>query len=673
MNKRIPLFVVGLSALGLLVASLSGGGRAGSGESTTPSTIATKPAGTVSRTTTPRAAAPSAPLVIATKHFDRAPGDRFLYVLDARWSARLDPASGSHDDEAGDLEWNIGEGLPSSVATRLHANLEVTIVSASDEEYLLRVAMHDAVASVSTGADTENFDPSALEAPVLVRLSADGRALGYSFEPGVPGHVQGLLIGAFSASHQFIPRDQTSPWTVGGLRDETGSYTAEFSWDGPSTLRRSITGYDDMAQEVEHSVARARVADGWIESAESRETRIAAVEGLFRARTSVGVDLKLVERTTVNPEAVATQRNRSWQTKPVSDPEPDQAFPESYEQDDRDRIEDPAAALEDAVAEIATITDTDALYGSAGFDAWQQLARLAREHPEEALPLMEDLVRSGELEASSQNWILSALGVAGGEGSAASTELLASLIVDAELPTDLRMSALIAAHQLDSNVTTEMIEIATDILLADGDPENPLPTTAAMLLGHFAAQTGLPRESRELLDAGLDLVRESSFGRDEPAVYFAALRNSGRPDLIEQSFEYIDHDDASVRSAAASSLGGLPSSTRARERLLDVASHDDSAEVRSAAVDALVEHEPSPEAAAALGDIAVADGDPEVRGRAVDTLHAQALRGSTAARIVLTELGTGESEAAESARSALSDLEESVDDDMAAGERADEA
>jgi hypothetical protein len=272
---------------------------------------------------------------------------------------------------------------------------------------------------------------------------------------------------------------------------------------------------------------------------------------------------------------------------------------------------------------------------------------------------MLDHLTSGELGTASQNWLLSALGQAGGAGSEASTAVLAAVIGAAGLPNDVRESALIAAFQLGSKVTPEIIEKATRILLADASADSTLPGTAALLLGNFAGQPHLSADSRALLDAGLDLARETAFARGQPDVFFHALRNSQRPDLLAQSFAYLDHADAAVRRGAVEALGALAEHPRTRGALARAAKRDESPLVRGAALASLTELPPTRQSADLLRGVAGSDADPSVRIGAVDALASQAQRGSSEAYQALVELAQNDGESGDRARSTLADFEES--------------
>lgn len=391
-----------------------------------------------------------------------------------------------------------------------------------------------------------------------------------------------------------------------------------------------------------------------------REERRARLEGIVATRTSVYLTMELLERSGTVVDGLLPLAGQTWQAGPVESDSvgieaviPDRAAERMAE------IDDPERALEDTLAELAAIATTDDLYGAAGFEAWERLAALARFFPSEVLPLIDHLLRSGQLDTASQNWLLSALGKAGGAGSEAATALLAALLADVTLPDDLRVSALIAAHQLGAHVTPGVVQATIDVLVGDASSENALPTTAALLLGQLAGHERLPGGSATLIDAGLELVREQAFERGEPSVYFDALGNSGRPDLVAQSFAYLDHPDPAVRLAAAKSLGKLPDDLRTFAELAHVATRDESPSVRAAALEALVALPPTPESADLLRGVAGSDADVVVRDRAVTTLGSHALRGSGEAYDALVDLAGNPGEAGDLARSVLADLEES--------------
>jgi hypothetical protein len=421
-------------------------------------------------------------------------------------------------------------------------------------------------------------------------------------------------------------------------------------------VRRSVLSYSAPGQSVTRSVSHARVADGWVASAEAREDRVARLEGVLTANVSVHVAIELAERSATVVEGLAPAAGRPWQSGPVETAVAETTAPDGAAER-MAAIDDPQGALQKTLADLATIAGTDDLYGPPGFEAWRRLAELARHFPEQVLPAMLDHLTSGELGTASQNWLLSALGKAGGAGSEAATAVLAAVIGAAGLPNDVRESALIAAFQLGSKVTPEIIEMATSILLADGSADSTLPGTAALLLGNFAGQPHLSTESRALVDAGLDLVRETTFARGQPDVFFHALRNSQRPDLLALCFDYVDHADVAVRHGAIEALGVLAHDPRTRGTLARAARRDGSPLVRGAALAAIAELPPARQSTNLLRNVAGSDSDTAVRIGAVDALASQAQRGSSEAYAALGELARSDGESGDRARSTLADLE----------------
>ena len=159
-----------------------------------------------------------------------------------------------------------------------------------------------------------------------------------------------------------------------------------------------------------------------------------------------------------------------------------------------------------------------------------------------------------------------------------------------------------------------------------------------------------------MIEAALDLVREESFARGESSLYFDALLNSKRPDLIEQAFEFLDDPSEVVRRDASRALGGLEGDPRARQAAERVATGDTSAMVRSAAIETLGTFPPAPETTRLLADLSLG-ADPQVSSSAVAALGEYAAKGSPEAYLALTRIAAEPSSAGQKAAVLLAEIE----------------
>jgi hypothetical protein len=566
---------------------------------------------------------------------------------------------------AGALQWDAAGEMPEAFTTRLRAQLEVLVLAHEGAEYLVRLALHDPRLTVEVAGKTNAPPSGSTPASGLARIADDGRIRGYLFADDVPSATRSMLVALFAATHQFILRDDAEPWTISGLSDELGTFSARFdsrrtaAGAGSERLHREILAYAPRSnQRVIASSASARFDDGWIGAADARETRRLTVGDVMSAETSFRLDVELEERAlaAVDPELVA-RASAHFSLDPA------EGLKEASEQEEdagaqQVSAEEARAAFGELRSRIESLAAEGQLGTYAGFEAWRDLADLIRRAAGEVVPEVLALMRAGEISVDAASWLASALGKAGADGSAAAVDALAGLIADATLAEDLRLVSLFAAHQVGANVSSQIVAATTDILLdARLGSGSPLPDAAMLLLGTLAGESGMPPAQLELLGAGLEAVREQAFARSEPQLYFEALVNSGRIDLIDLTYDYLDNPDERTRSAATEILGRLDGDPRAAEALARAIALDEVARVRAAAAEALGSLTPSPETARLLLAAATNDADAEVRSQAVSALGGHALQGSGEARAALEGLvASGDPAVQEQVRGLLEEL-----------------
>src|SRR5262249_49604820 len=216
-----------------------------------------------------------------------------------------------------------------------------------------------------------------------------------------------------------------------------------------------------------------------------------------------------------------------------------------------------------------------------------------------------------------------------------------------------------ASHQLGANASPAVASAAAGLVLGEDGVASgsPLANAGSLLIGTLAGELDLAPESRAIVDTALDLTRDVSLAGDYPDPWFRALAHSGRVDLIEEAFAYVNDPNELVRRAANEALGALDGDPRVTERLLETVRSDESAMVRSAAADVLGKLEPSAEVTSGLAAVAVDDADPVGRARALAALSQLALQGSEPARAELERLAAqGDESVRANARDHLADV-----------------
>jgi HEAT repeat protein len=469
--------------------------------------------------------------------------------------------------------------------------------------------------------------------PALVRFAEDGRLLGFSFDPGAPAKARRFLISLFALSHQFVTRADPAPWSVSGLRDENGPFSARFEWRDPDllagdhdlVLHRQVLAYEGGAPSagggavsVARSDGEARLSEGWIDHVAAREERRGSLADVLDivSEARLRVQRTSMDTVTIDPSDLP-EGGITWEVSIAADPDT-----ESEPIDAEDTPSGPPLELlEGHLAGLRDVVGTDEVDGDAVLKRWQDIAALIKRSPREVIPALLQQLRSGALAGDSAGWALSAMGGAGGEGCPEAVAALGDLLRDPAVHEDARLAALVASQQL-GEYGGPLLDAALDVLLTSDtlSEDSPLPAAAALLLGQLAGLEGLPAENREVALGTIDAVRDWAFSNAQAAVYFEALGNSGDPALIATAFDYLEHPDEVVRRASSELLRQLEQDPRAIEALLGKAGSGDHASVRLAAIDSLANMGPTPETTSALAALAAGDADEAVRAGAVSAL-----------------------------------------------------
>jgi hypothetical protein len=578
------------------------------------------------------------------ERFAAQPGQHFVFRLDARWQTRLHQPLAAIQPVSG---VELRADLPRRLTTSVGGNLHVVVLSYAAPEYVLRFHLDPVRVRGARDRKRYRLDPTSLRAPAVVRFSDDGRVLGFTFAPGTTADVKRLLASLFALSHQFVTREDTTPWTVAGLSDENGAVSARFSWREPRlltgedtdlVLHRQVLGTGGgpapaalgAAVAIGRSDGEATLAGGWIAAAAAHEERRGSIADALDVVASVRLRMtrlsdavEAVDAADVPPPD--TQWDQAIAGRDETEPE-EEAWPAGPA---RER-------LEARLAELRTLVGAEELDSAAAFESWREIASLVERSPQEVMPVVLERLRSGAIDAASAGWLLSAVGKAGSAGSRDAVDAIAGLLADPGVGEEVKLAALLAAHELGRHAGP-VVDATIGVLLGSDAfaEQSALAPAAALLLGEFAGSRSLSPDLRAAAAASLEPIRAWAFQRDQPEVYFEALGNSGDPRLIAAALDYLDHPAEAVRRSASEALRHLEHDPRAAAALVSKISGGDSSSVRLAAITSLANLAPTPAATAALAALALGGDEEPIRTNAVTALGRIASQGVEEARVAI--------------------------------------
>ncbi|MBL9075875.1 MAG: HEAT repeat domain-containing protein [Planctomycetes bacterium] len=512
---------------------------------------------------------------------------------------------------------------------RLHLECEVTttVLDRRGDETLLREQFAALRFFGSDGREVAG-DPvqqqlaAAAVAPVLVRLEATGKVLGYGFADGLDGDQRNFLRGVLGVLHFPAPIDGVAVWSITDS-DTTGDYTARCellpSADAEQRhVRRTRERYQHVAGHDEPPLHELRgrgeavfsLRQGWIVSTSLDEGMSLQLPLLdLRVDSQRKADAVLVEAGHVRLEpAPAADWERA--TAPATGAgERIGGFAATNQREAwRQRLA--GVTLDQLLRELQDLlaqADTDREVLDGAFQRLQWFVRL----DETAAAEIGQRIVLRELHGDAAGVALSSLGAAGTDAAQA---VLVQVRADRSLAAEVRQAATISALQLETPSPA-----LVDGLLRDAQEPVEASGSAMLVLGALAPRQGAPlADGRSALESLLAL-EPAAAARGELATWLLAVGNAAPPQTVAIVRRHVDHSDPAVRAAACVALRRIADPIVVG-LLVEHGLADAAADVRLEALLVLGRRR-EPAARAALQQIAQTDPDEQLRRRAQDLLQ----------------------------------------------------
>lgn len=577
----------------------------------------------------------------AEHDFQALPGQQFHFTLQTQWLSSF----AAVNDTAQPSKWIVAATGPSSSTLDLSAVLQVTVLAYEPPYFLLHFHLHDLRLSGGSPENPTSSLLTSLSQPVLVRFHHDGRVLGYRFPSAMPANVQRHMATVATLSHQFVAGRDTR--TIAGLRDEIGVFTARFTW-GPSQLlgrrpspvvrTRTVLHYASLGEpeqpgpevQVTHSLSEASFADGWIARAQAQEARESVFMDTLHIVSQVSLQMERTSITTVAVDPTAARALAGpWR------------FPAATEADETPDAEERLSPEEAQRRATAVLAELDKLVRSGEFatqdalEAWLELARLVHAQPQAVLSKLSDQLRADDLDTVTAGLAITAIGKAGGHGTPEAVTLLSDLLGDPTTTADQKLAVVLATHQLGPYAGPIITDLQS---LLQQTEDGGLAPEAALALGTLAGDPGLAEAGQSALREALAGVYDLAYERGEPELFFGALANTEKPDLIAEALSYLDDVDIEVRLAALEALPAMGDDLRAAEVLITKAQMPiESVDVRRTAIEGLGQVPEQPATLAALQQLVTTEPDESLRLEAVHSLGRLAQQDGSAAAPLLEQ------------------------------------
>jgi hypothetical protein len=497
---------------------------------------------------------------------------------------------------------------------RAACTVTTTVLDRRAGEALLRQQIDDL--SFADAGPAEQGLIAAARSPVLVRMRADGRILGYGFTDGLDGDQRNLLRGLLSCFDVEAPREAGAVWD-GAIDDATGTCAVRYESlpaDGArAAVRRTRVRYTAIGVTGEvpaHEVSGA--AQAWFDAELGWLAAVRLDERLdmtlpwcgLRASSHRVAELELIDAGTA---AVDGDLAAAWAR--ASAPATGRFEPAaSAADDDHRRVWEQrlrGVTLEALLLDLqqlgaAAPADREAL--AARFQDLRWMIAL----DDAAARELQMRIATRQLDEAASRAALGALGAA---GTPAAQRALAELRADAGLAPALREAATVACLQL---AAPEPQLVAG--LCADAAGSGELRATAMLVLGALAPRASALRVSERSPFEALQAMEAQAEARGELDTWVLAMGNTRAAAALPIAQRLLAHPLPAVRGACCVALR-QNASPDAVTALIERALADLDARVRHEAVAALARI-PAPAARAALERAAQSDPDAGVRGRA---------------------------------------------------------
>lgn len=486
----------------------------------------------------------------------------------------------------------------------------LTELDTRDGERILELRMPELAIRllVAQGAVDSSQAEAALRQPVLIRLAADGRILGYRFSTQLRREWRNTIRSLYASlrSPQSGLRWEGREGDAGGMASLVVESPAASAVDAEREVRWVRTGYDAPAK---HGIRPQMRGEGRSRHATSIWPRESAYEERQEIVVPMG-DVKITQELRVRSELVSESLERLQVPAGLWEGEWEPASGEadalaSDEEDDAssdalDSLAFHLSSLQQFVHENRK--DTPEFY-----DAFQRLVDqlvAGALDPEEVRRMLMDPSLDPQLAR-----ILA--GAAGAAGTPALQNVLIDVAKTVHLDMERRSSALVALVQVVQPDTQAGQGLLA--LIQDPNTDSELRTASLYMLGAFAGRA----DADPLLFDQLLALESMSTTEGTLRQFLNALGNVGNMKILPTLERYLQHGDASLRAAAVDALRRLDSPD-AFASLSQLASTDPSPQVRAEALGSL-EKQPATLALPLLAT-ALEDGDVSVRRAAVQAL-----------------------------------------------------
>jgi len=456
-------------------------------------------------------------------------------------------------------------------------------------------------------ADSAALD-TALREPVLIRVAADDRILGYRFSPQLRREWRNTLrsLCASLRAPQSGSRWEGLEGDAGGMARVVVHCPPALEENAEREVRWTRTGYDAPSAHGIQPVMKGEGLCVHTRSIFPRSSNYAEQQeidipiGDVRIVQSLRVTSKLLRESVELVQLPADLWEGEWE--PASGA--GDALPGEEEDDVGPKAPASLAAHLNLLQQFLLQDSKDS---PEFYDAFQRLVADLMNgtlDPEEVRRLLMDPALDPELAR-----ILS--GAAGAAGTPALQNVLVDVAKSGQLTLERRSCAVVALVQVagpDNQAAQGLLA-----LLLDPATDPQLAKASLYMLGAFAGKAGADPALFEQL---LALESHAANGGFLPH-FLTALGNVGNNSILPAIQRYLEHSDAKLRAAALDALRRLDS-PEAFALLNQYATHDPAPQVRAEALGSLSEQPGNlalPLLSAALQDASVA-----VRKAAVQAL-----------------------------------------------------
>jgi len=515
----------------------------------------------------------------------------------------------------------------SGLSVDLHGQVDLQVLERTDDELIVLVSFPETSAEIAMIGGAINESELARFAeqfarPTFVRMSSDGRTLGYRFDAGLELEYRNWIRTLVSGLRFVVPEGAQGGWSV-EEEDATGVYAAQYrelpppnpgaggrelSKDKLSYLVSEDGGEADdelPAHPVVRGHGRARfdVQIGWLTEVKFDETVQLDLEGFgLEVESRFAIEARLLRVGRSSLADLATVPHEGW-SSPDGRVDAVALAQRSEERIAREELE--GVRLEDLLATITSLIEGGEISSLELYEASVKLELLLASDPE-AVEALREFVLAPGLHPDISGVLLAA---AGGAGSPAARALLRDVFSDSELPEVLRLGAVAAVFHLEfGDPATSALLAATGSDLGAG---HDLRSTSLLALGALSAQPMLEPGAEGAGIAELLALEDSARADGLTSSWLVALANSRAPESVDAASAYLDHSDPRLRAQAVEVLGSVDLA-RTTTALVELTRTDASPLVRDRAA-AVLSDRGGVEAESAL--IALASGDPAPRVR----------------------------------------------------------